>query len=90
MQEQHDQSQVAGVQAAAGDDVGAELLVGADHRRLIIVTPLLGAVFLVSADLLSRTVVPPQELPLGAITAAVGVPVFVFLMKRRDASMVQI
>lgn len=68
----------------------ARLLVGADHRRLIVVTPLLGAVFLVSADLLSRTVVPPQELPLGAITAAVGVPVFVFLMRRRDASMVQI
>ncbi|MEU4313862.1 iron ABC transporter permease [Nocardia sp. NPDC024068] len=67
----------------------ARLLVGADHRRLIAVTPLLGAVFLVSADLLARTLIPPQELPLGAITAAVGVPVFVLLMRRRGALMGQ-
>jgi iron complex transport system permease protein len=63
----------------------ARILVGADHRRLIVVTPLLGAVFLVTADLLSRTAIPPQELPLGAITAAVGVPAFVLLMRRRGA-----
>lgn len=67
----------------------ARILVGADHRRLIIVTPLIGAVFLVSADLLARVVVPPQELPLGAITAAVGVPVFVLLMRRRGAMMAE-
>jgi len=65
----------------------ARILVGADHRRLVVVTPLLGAVFLVTADLLSRTVVPPQELPLGAITAAVGVPAFILLMRRRGALM---
>lgn len=65
----------------------ARMLVGADHGRLIVVTPALGAVFLVSADLLARTLVPPQELPLGAITAAVGVPVFVLLMRRRGALM---
>lgn len=63
----------------------ARLLAGADHRRLIAVTPLLGAVVLVTADLLARTVIPPQELPLGAVTAAVGVPVFVLLMRRRSA-----
>lgn len=63
----------------------ARLLVGADHRRLIVIAPLLGAVFLVTADLLARTLVPPQELPLGAITAAVGVPVFLLLMRRRGA-----
>ncbi|SUE27785.1 ABC transporter permease [Nocardia farcinica] len=63
----------------------ARLLVGADHRRLIVIAPLLGAVFLVAADLLARTPVPPQELPLGAITAAVGVPVFLLLMRRRGA-----
>ncbi|WP_052077682.1 FecCD family ABC transporter permease [Rhodococcoides fascians] len=65
----------------------ARMLVGADHRRLIVVTPVLGSVFLVSADLLARILVPPQELPLGAITAAVGVPVFVLLMRRRGALM---
>jgi iron complex transport system permease protein len=61
----------------------ARLLVGADHRRVLRVTPLLGAVFLVIADLAARTLMPPQELPLGAVTAAVGVPVFLMLMRRR-------
>ncbi|AFA72582.1 putative iron ABC transporter, permease protein [Gordonia polyisoprenivorans VH2] len=61
----------------------ARLLVGADHRRLVVIAPLIGAVFLVAADLVARTAVPPQELPLGAITAAVGVPMFLILMYRR-------
>lgn len=61
----------------------ARLLVGADHRRLVVIAPLIGAVFLVAADLVARTAVPPQELPLGAITAAVGVPMFLILMHRR-------
>ncbi|QCH22223.1 FecCD family ABC transporter permease [Mycobacteroides salmoniphilum] len=64
----------------------ARLLVGADHRRVLIVAPVLGACFLVAADLVARTMIPPQELPLGAITAAVGVPVFVGLMRRRAMS----
>ncbi|NOS00613.1 FecCD family ABC transporter permease [Mycobacteroides abscessus] len=64
----------------------ARLLVGADHRRVLIVAPVLGACFLVAADLVARTAIPPQELPLGAITAAVGVPVFVGLMRRRAMS----
>lgn len=61
----------------------ARLLVGADHRRVLLVAPALGALFLVLADIAARTVVPPQELPLGAITAAVGVPLFIALMRRR-------
>ncbi|MBT0566847.1 iron ABC transporter permease [Williamsia sp. CHRR-6] len=60
------------------------LLVGSDHRRLLTVTPVIGAVFLVSADLVARTVAAPKELPLGAITAAVGVPVFVVMMRNRS------
>ncbi|MFD0927427.1 FecCD family ABC transporter permease [Williamsia deligens] len=61
----------------------ARLLVGSDHRRVLLLTPVLGAVFLVLADIVARTVVPPHELPIGAVTAAVGVPVFVALMMRR-------
>ncbi|WP_328858085.1 iron ABC transporter permease [Williamsia herbipolensis] len=60
------------------------LLVGADHRRVLLLSPVLGAVFVVVADIVSRTLVPPYELPIGAITAAVGVPVFVALMRRRE------
>ncbi|SCL23479.1 iron complex transport system permease protein [Micromonospora pallida] len=59
------------------------ILVGATHHRVLAVTPLVGAVFMVWVDLLSRTVVAPRELPLGVITALVGVPVFLVLMRRR-------
>ncbi|AKN15323.1 FecCD family ABC transporter permease [Mycobacterium haemophilum] len=63
----------------------ARLLVGGDHRRVLLVAPAIGAVFLLVADLLARVVVPPQELPIGAITAAVGVPLFVVLLRRKLA-----
>ncbi|UED82928.1 FecCD family ABC transporter permease [Streptomyces profundus] len=59
------------------------IVVGAGHRRVLLVAPLVGAVFMVWADLLARTVAAPRELPLGVITALVGVPVFVTLMRRR-------
>jgi len=59
------------------------MLVGADHRRVLTVAPLLGAVFMVWVDLASRVAVAPRELPLGVITALIGVPVFITLMRRR-------
>ncbi|MEW2078407.1 FecCD family ABC transporter permease [Streptomyces sp. NPDC012403] len=61
----------------------ARMLVGADHRRLLAVAPLAGAVLLVWVDILSRVVLAPAELPLGVLTAAIGVPCFVLLMRRR-------
>ncbi|MBT2382417.1 iron ABC transporter permease [Streptomyces sp. ISL-11] len=59
------------------------MLVGADHRRVLAVAPLLGAVLLVWVDVVSRTLLAPVELPVGAITAIIGVPAFVVLMRRR-------
>ncbi|WP_246450175.1 FecCD family ABC transporter permease [Allostreptomyces psammosilenae] len=59
------------------------ILVGSGHRRVLAVAPLAGGCFLVWADIVSRTVVAPEELPLGVVTALVGVPVFVALMRRR-------
>ncbi|WP_369775343.1 FecCD family ABC transporter permease [Saccharopolyspora cebuensis] len=59
------------------------ILVGADHRRVLSLAPLIGAIFLVWVDLASRTLFAPRELPLGVITALIGVPVFVFLLRRR-------
>ena len=50
------------------------MLVGADHRRVLAVAPLVGAVLLVWADILSRLLLAPAELPVGVITAVVGVP----------------
>lgn len=58
------------------------LLGSGDHRRLLIDAPLAGGILLVLADTLARTVVAPAQLPVGAITALLGVPVFLFLLAR--------
>lgn len=58
------------------------LLVGADHRRVLPVAVVGGAIFLVLADLVARSVVAPAELPVGVVTALCGAPVFAFLLKR--------
>lgn len=59
------------------------LFVGSRHVRVLTIAPFAGAIFLVWVDLVSRTLVAPRELPLGVITALIGVPVFVTLMRRR-------
>lgn len=59
------------------------LVVGPSHRLVLLLAPLAGGIFLVWVDLLSRTAVPPRELPLGVVTALIGVPVFVVLIRRR-------
>lgn len=56
-----------------------------DHRFLLPASALLGAAFLVAADALARTAASPRELPIGAITAFVGVPFFIWLLRRRGA-----
>ncbi|MEV5706164.1 iron ABC transporter permease [Actinoallomurus sp. NPDC052274] len=61
----------------------ARFIVGGDHRRVLPVALLLGAVFLVLVDLASRTVDRPDELPLGIFTTALGVPFFLWLLRRR-------
>ena len=61
------------------------LVLGAPHRRLLPVVALVGAVFLVWADTLARTVFDPRELPVGVVTALVGVPVFVAVLRRRGS-----
>jgi len=59
------------------------LLVGSDHRRVLPVCVLLGGIFLVWVDVLARTVVAPEELPVGVVTSLIGAPFFVWLMRRR-------
>lgn len=58
---------------------------GTDHRFLLPAAVLAGAAFLLAADTLARTVAAPAELPVGVITALVGVPIFVILLSRRRA-----
>ncbi|MGW5680282.1 FecCD family ABC transporter permease, partial [Streptomyces sp. NPDC003860] len=59
------------------------MLVGADHRKVLLLAPLMGAVLLVWVDVLSRVLLAPTELPVGVLTAVIGVPCFVVLMRRR-------
>ena len=61
------------------------LMLGPDHRLLMPASFLLGATFLVVCDLIARTLLAPSEIPVGAITAAVGAPLFVYLLKRDSA-----
>ncbi len=59
------------------------LIFGSDHRLLIPTTALGGAIAIVIADTLARTIVFPTELPVGAMTAMAGAPVFIYLLRRR-------
>lgn len=61
-------------------------LSGPGHRRMLPLTVVFGALFLVVADTLARTVFEPRELPVGIITAIIGVPVFIALIKSRKAA----
>jgi len=58
------------------------MLVGSDHRILIPAATLFGGLFLVLSDTLARTVLSPQQLPVGVITAMLGVPLFLLLLNR--------
>ena len=60
------------------------MLGGADNRFLILGSALTGATLLTLADLIARLSVRPAELPIGIVTSAVGVPVFIFLLRRRQ------
>lgn len=64
----------------------ARSLIGTTHTRLIPFTALLGGIFLVLADMIARVVVAPSELPIGVITAILGVPFFLYLLKRSSYS----
>ncbi|MEU4995151.1 iron chelate uptake ABC transporter family permease subunit [Streptomyces sp. NPDC021622] len=60
----------------------ARAVVGSGHARLLPVTALAGAVFLVWVDTLARTVLDPQEVPVGVVTSLIGVPAFVLVLYR--------
>ena len=85
-------SLIVGVTVSVGGSIGfvglivphaGRLLFGQDVRLLLPVSFLLGAAFLVLADTLARVAISPAELPVGAITALLGGPVFLFLLRRQ-------
>lgn len=58
------------------------LVVGPSHRHLLPLSMLIGGAFLISADLVARTLIAPKELPIGVITALIGAPVFALLLMK--------
>ena len=61
------------------------MVLGSDHRLLMPVSALGGAVFLIAADTVARTIISPSELPVGVITAFIGAPFFIYLLKTRGS-----
>ena len=59
------------------------LSLGSDNRITVPAAAICGAIFVVVADTLARTLIAPRELPVGAITALIGAPLFVYLLRRR-------
>jgi iron complex transport system permease protein len=85
-------SLMAGVAVAVSGIIGfvglvvphiVRLMVGSDHRRVLPTGVLFGASFMVLGDLLARTIVSPQEMPIGVITAFIGAPTLIVLIRRR-------
>jgi iron complex transport system permease protein len=59
---------------------------GRDHRVLIPGVMLLGGILLLLADTLARSVIAPRQLPVGVLTALIGIPLFMFLLHRSRSS----
>jgi iron complex transport system permease protein len=85
-------SLLVGASVAASGSVGyvglvvphlVRLSFGSDNRVVIVASALAGAAFVIVADTVARTIIAPRELPVGAITALIGAPLFVYLLKRR-------
>lgn len=84
-------SALVGSTVAASGSVGyvglivphlVRLASGSDNRAVIPFSAVAGAIFVVAADLVARTAISPRELPVGAITALIGAPLFIYLLRR--------
>ncbi|MBN1624910.1 MAG: iron ABC transporter permease [Deltaproteobacteria bacterium] len=67
----------------------ARMAFGSDHRVLIPAASIGGAIFLIAADTLARTIISPSELPVGVITAFMGAPFFIILLKKRGSQWIR-
>ena len=64
------------------------LLFGSDHRLLLPASLLFGAAFMLAADTAARTLLAPTELPVGVVTAILGAPFFIYLLRKKNLSSV--
>ncbi|WMJ89074.1 iron ABC transporter permease [Anaerocolumna sp. MB42-C2] len=58
-------------------------LIGSDHKRLVLITALVGSLFLIWADVISRVIVENVELPIGIITSIIGAPMFIYIIVKK-------
>lgn len=86
-------SLLAGVTIAVSGSIGfiglmvphmTRLLIGSDHRRVLPVSALLGGILVVWTDVAARIIIAPEELPIGILTALIGGPFFIWLLKRKS------
>ncbi|MGC2238149.1 MAG: iron ABC transporter permease [Pyrinomonadaceae bacterium] len=84
-------SALVGLSVAASGSVGyvglivphlIRLAIGSDNRLVIPFSAISGAIFVVLADTAARTAIAPRELPVGAITALIGAPMFIYLLRK--------
>lgn len=84
-------SLAVGAAVAASGSVGyvglivphlVRLTVGSDNRLVVPFSAIVGAIFVVFADTIARTAIAPRELPVGAVTALIGAPLFIYLLRR--------
>jgi iron complex transport system permease protein len=85
-------SLMAGVTIAVSGTIGfvglmvphfTRLLIGADHKKVLPIAALGGGILVVWVDVTARTIIAPEELPVGILTAIIGGPLFIFLLKRK-------
>lgn len=62
----------------------ARSMVGANHKRLIPISVMMGGIFLMISDCVSRSIIPNMELPIGVFTALIGAPFFAYMMIKRN------
>ena len=60
------------------------LLVGGDHKKVLPISALLGGILVVWVDVVARLIIAPEELPVGILTAIIGGPIFIILLKRSN------
>jgi iron complex transport system permease protein len=84
-------SLLVGTAVAASGSVGyvglivphlVRLAIGSDNRLVVPMSAVAGAIFVVLADTVARVAIAPRELPVGAVTALIGAPVFIYLLNR--------
>lgn len=86
-------SLMAGVTIAVSGTIGfiglmvphfTRLLVGGDHKKVLPISALLGGILVVWVDVAARMVIAPEELPVGILTAVIGGPIFIWMLKKNN------